>query len=79
MGRTAETKEDKENGNGDYKPANPAGKTVNIEDLKEMKMADLTKLAREMDVQGASSLKKQELIFKILQAQAEKEGLMFGE
>ena len=72
MGRT-ETKPDKEekengNGNGDYKPANPGGKTVNIEDLKEMKMADLTKLAREMDVQGASSLKKQELIFKILQS-----------
>jgi transcription termination factor Rho len=79
----AETKQDKEekengNGSGDYKP-NPAGKTVNIEDLKEMKMGELTKLARDMDVQGASSLKKQELIFKILQAQAEKEGLMFGE
>jgi transcription termination factor Rho len=83
MSRT-ETKQDKEekengNGNGDYKPANPSGKTVNIEDLKEMKMAELGKLARDMDVQGASSLKKQELIFKILQAQAEKEGLMFGE
>ncbi len=77
----AETKQEKEdkNDNGDYKPANPAGKTVNIEDLKEMKMAELTKLARDMDVEGASSLKKQELIFKILKAQAEKEGLMFGE
>ena len=69
----------KENGNGDYKPANPAGKTVHIEQLKEMKMAELTKLARDMDVQGASGLKKQDLMFKILQAQAEKEGLMFGE
>lgn len=76
---TKQEKEEKENGNGDYKPANPGGKTVNIEDLKEMKMGELTKLARDMDVQGASSLKKQELIFKILQAQAEKEGLMFGE
>ncbi|MBI3602688.1 MAG: transcription termination factor Rho [Candidatus Omnitrophica bacterium] len=79
----AETKQEKEekndNGNGDYKPANPSGKTVNIEDLKEMKMAELTKLAHDMDVQGTSGLKKQELIFKILQAQAEKEGLMFGE
>ena len=70
---------DKDNGNGDYKPANPSGKTVNIEDLKEMKMAELSKLARDLDVQGASTLKKQDLIFKILQAQAEKEGLMFGE
>lgn len=70
---------DKDNGNGDYKPANPSGKTVNIEELKEMKMAELSKLARDLDVQGASTLKKQDLIFKILQAQAEKEGLMFGE
>jgi transcription termination factor Rho len=82
MSRT-ETKQDKddlkENGNGDYKPANPQGKTVHIEQLKDMKMAELTKLAREMDIQGASALKKQDLMFKILQAQAEKEGLMFGE
>ncbi len=82
MSRT-ETKQEKddlkENGNGDYKPANPQGKTVHIEQLKDMKMAELTKLAREMDIQGASALKKQDLMFKILQAQAEKEGLMFGE
>src|SRR5882672_9204925 len=80
MGRT-ETKNDKEDvkENGDYKPANPSGKTVNIEELKDMKMAELSKIARDLDVQGASTLKKQDLIFKILQAQAEKEGLMFGE
>jgi len=82
MSRT-ETKQEKddlkENGNSDYKPANPQGKTINIEALKDMKMAELTKLAREMDIQGASVLKKQDLMFKILQVQAEKEGLMFGE
>jgi len=82
MSRT-ETKQEKddlkENGNGDYKPANPTGKTVHIEQLKDMKMTELTKLARDMDIQGASVLKKQDLMFKILQAQAEKEGLMFGE
>jgi transcription termination factor Rho len=77
---TKQEKEDlKENGNGDYKPANPTGKTVHIEQLKDMKMTELTKLARDMDIQGASVLKKQDLMFKILQAQAEKEGLMFGE
>ncbi len=72
-------KEDAKESGSDYKPANPSGKTVHIEQLKEMKMAELSKLARDMDVQGASTLKKQDLIFKILQAQAEKEGLMFGE
>jgi len=82
MSSKTETKEKdelKENGNGDYKPANPQGKAVHIEGLKDMKMAELTKLARDMDIQGASALKKQDLMFKILQAQAEKEGLMFGE
>lgn len=77
---TKQEKDDlKENGNGDYKPANPQGKTVHIEGLKDMKMTELTKLAHDMDIQGASALKKQDLMFKILQAQAEKEGLMFGE
>ncbi len=55
------------------------GKTLHIEELKEMKMAELLKLARDMGVQGVSGMKKQDLMFKILQAQAEKEGLMFGE
>jgi transcription termination factor Rho len=62
-------------------PANGGngGKTLHIEELKEMKMAELLKLARDMGVQGVSGMKKQDLMFKILQAQAEKEGLMFGE
>jgi len=47
--------------------------------LKEMKMSELTKLAKEMNINGISGIKKQELIFKILQGKAEKEGLMFGE
>jgi len=54
------------------------GKSLNIEDLKEMKMGELSKTAQDLGVQGVSALKKQDLIFKVLQAQAEKEGLMFG-
>ena len=52
---------------------------LDIGNLKEMKIAELNKLAKELNVNGVSGLKKQDLIFKILQAQAEKEGLMFGE
>ena len=52
---------------------------LDIGELKEMKIAELNKLARELNVNGISGVKKQDLIFKILQAQAEKEGLMFGE
>ncbi|MFA6384864.1 MAG: Rho termination factor N-terminal domain-containing protein, partial [Candidatus Omnitrophota bacterium] len=44
-----------------------------------MKITELNKLAKELNVNGFSGLKKQDLIFKILQGQAEKEGLMFGE
>jgi transcription termination factor Rho len=52
---------------------------LDIRNLKEMKITELNKLAKELTVNGFSALKKQDLIFKILQAQAEKEGLMFGE
>ena len=52
---------------------------LDIGNLKDMKIVELSKLAREMNVNGISGLKKQDLIFKLLQAQAEKEGLMFGE
>jgi transcription termination factor Rho len=52
---------------------------LDIKVMKEMKITDLNKLAKDLNVVGFSGLKKQDLIFKILQAQAEKEGLMFGE
>ena len=52
---------------------------VDIVQLKELKMSELNKVAKTLNVNGVSSLKKQDLIFKILQAQAEREGLMFGE
>lgn len=52
---------------------------VDIGKLKEMKITELSKLAKEFNVNGLAGLKKQDLIFKILQGQAEKEGLMFGE
>ena len=47
--------------------------------LKDRKITELNKMARDLGVNGLSGLKKQELIFKILQAQAEREGLMFAE
>jgi transcription termination factor Rho len=52
---------------------------LDIKIMKEMKISELNKLSKELGVNGVSGLKKQDLIFKILQAQAEKEGLMFGE
>ena len=52
---------------------------MDIVNLKNMKMTDLSKLGKEYKVNGLSVLKKQDLIFKILQAQAQKEGHIFGE
>ena len=52
---------------------------LDIANLKEKKISDLNKMAKELNINGVSGLKKQDLIFKILQAKAEKEGLMFGE
>jgi transcription termination factor Rho len=58
----------------------PAGvEQLDIGKMKDMKMSDLTKIAKEMDINGISGSKKQDMIFKILQKKAEKEGLMFGE
>lgn len=47
--------------------------------LKEMKISELNKMARDLGMNGISGLKKQDLIFKILQAQTEREGLIFAE
>ncbi|MDP3804444.1 MAG: transcription termination factor Rho [Candidatus Omnitrophota bacterium] len=52
---------------------------MEITDLKGKSILELTKLAKELNVNGISGLKKQDLIFKILQAKTEKEGLIFGE
>ena len=52
---------------------------LNIVELKEMTIADLSDVAKQLHVGGASGLRKQELIFKILEAQTEKNGLIFGE
>ena len=52
---------------------------MEIAELKAMSIAELSKLAKDLNVNGMSGLKKQDLIFKILQAKTEKEGLIFGE
>src|SRR4030095_3828864 len=51
----------------------------NLADLKEMSISKLTQIAKSMDVPGATGMRKQELIFKVLAAQTEKSGLIFSE
>ena len=52
---------------------------LDISELKEMSISKLTNIGKELDVPGATGMRKQELIFKILQAQTEKSGLIFSE
>jgi transcription termination factor Rho len=52
---------------------------MNIKDLKKKKVNELYRIAKELNIEGASGMRKQELIFAILQAQTEKNGLIFGE
>lgn len=51
---------------------------MNISELKNMKIKDLAKLAKQYNIDGAAGLRKQELIFSLLQAQIEKNGMIYG-
>jgi transcription termination factor Rho len=53
--------------------------TLDLVELKDMSIQKLNQVAKDLGVAGAAGLRKQELIFKILQTQAEKSGLIFSE
>jgi transcription termination factor Rho len=52
---------------------------MNIVELKDKKISELTQLAKRLHIDGAAGMRKQELIFALLQAQIEQNGLIFGE
>ncbi|MBM4122194.1 MAG: transcription termination factor Rho [Nitrospira sp.] len=52
---------------------------MHLAELKQKSIADLNEVARDLKIEGAPNLRKQELIFAILQAQTEKNGVIFGE
>ena len=51
---------------------------MNLSELKHKKINDLATLARDLNVEGAAGMRKQEPIFAILQAQVEKNGVISG-
>ena len=51
---------------------------MNLSEMKHKKISELAALARDLNVEGAAGLRKQELIFAILQAQVEKNGMISG-
>jgi transcription termination factor Rho len=52
---------------------------MNLQELKDKKINELATIAKGLNIEGASSLRKQDLIFAILNAQTEKNGMIFGE
>ena len=52
---------------------------MNLKELKNKKINELATVAKSLNLEGASVMRKQELIFAILQAELEKNGLIFGE
>src|ERR1700746_4055508 len=53
--------------------------SISLAELKEKNITDLARIAKELNIPGASGMRKQELIFQILRAQTEKNGLIFSE
>src|SRR3974377_870261 len=53
--------------------------SISLAELKERNITDLAKVAKDLAIPGSSGMRKQELIFQILRAQTEKNGLIFSE
>ncbi len=64
---------------GQNAPQKNGSPTLDLVELKDMSIQKLNAIAKDLVVTGAAGLRKQELIFKILQTQAEKSGLIFSE
>ncbi|MBI5236520.1 MAG: transcription termination factor Rho [Deltaproteobacteria bacterium] len=52
---------------------------MNLKELKEKKIGELTSLAKKYNIESASSMRKQDLIFALLQSQSDQNGLIYGE
>ena len=52
---------------------------LNVSNLRKLSVAKLQKIAKEMEINGISGLRKEDLIYRIMEAQAKKNGLLFGE
>ena len=52
---------------------------MNIVEFKNMNISELARMAKDFRIDGAAGMRKQDLIFALLQAQIEKNGLIFGE
>ena len=52
---------------------------MNLKELKEQKIGELASLAKKYNIEGAASMRKQDIIFALLQSQSEQNGLIYSE
>ena len=79
MAKTEVQEVEKQEEEQEEKQETRSKKSLDIRALKEMTISELTEISKDMGIDGPTGLRKQELIFKILQAQTEKSGLIFAE
>ena len=77
-GREGASEGPKKNGSQAF-PHKRGNNELDIVELKNMRISELTELASGLNINGISGMKKHDLIFKILQAKVEKNGLAYGE
>lgn len=58
---------------------NPNVPEINLKELKLRKISDLNRMARDFNIEGAATMRKQELIFALLQGQSERGGVIYAE
>ena len=52
---------------------------MDLVELKKLKISELTNMAKEFNIEGASGMRRQDLIFSLLQAHSERNGLIYAE
>ena len=74
----AEEAEDENDSSVTVESPNATGFALNLVELKGMTISELNNMAKSLNIEGSAGLRKQDLIFRILQANAEKQGNIFG-
>jgi transcription termination factor Rho len=57
----------------------PENGVINLVELKSKKIGDIYQMSKEFDIEGASAMTRQELIFALLQAHTEQDGVIYGQ
>jgi transcription termination factor Rho len=78
-GQTVQAAQNDKNGQSGQNGQSAPNGHLNILELKDMSISDLTHIAKDLDVEGYAGMRKQELMFEILRAQTEQSGLIFSE